>query len=304
VRNLRAEAGIKPGEKIEAMMQTESDREHKILTDGWFYIKDLAKVNHLSISQPNGSRTLPISTQELAQFDRSRPWVDKSWDDMSWAERFQLAAVFDLVGDFFQTYQRSLFGLGAIGLFVFVIELLKAILATVNQVPVLPFLLEVVGLGYAVWYGKRNIWDASERQRLWQQVQQLKQDIIGTPRFMGVTEVTATGSPTGNASGSASGSATGSATGTPTAGSQMFTGVIGTIQVLIPLAGLVDVADLRATLEKKRDKAENDIKSLTDRLGNAKFVDKAPAAVVQEVRDSLTEAQKQCEIIRDRLNLL
>jgi valyl-tRNA synthetase len=67
---------------------------------------------------------------------------------------------------------------------------------------------------------------------------------------------------------------------------------------------LVDVADLRATLEKKRDKAVNDIQSLTDRLGNAKFVDKAPAAVVQEVRDSLTEAQKQAELIRDRLNLL
>jgi valyl-tRNA synthetase len=292
VRNLRAEAGIKPGEKIEAMMQTESDREHKILTDGWFYIKDLAKVEHLSITQPNGSRTMPISTQELARFDRSRPWVDKPWDSMTWTERFQLAEVFNLVGDFFQTYQRSLSGLGAIGLLIFVIELLKAVLDTVNQVPVLPALMEIVGLGYAVWYGKRNIWNSSERDRLWQQVQQLKQDIIGTPRFMGVTDVTATGSPAG------------STTDTPTAGSQMFTGVVGTIQVLIPLAGLVDVADLRATLEKKRDKAENDIKSLIDRLGNAKFVDKAPAAVVQEVRDSLTEAQKQAEIIHDRLNLL
>jgi valyl-tRNA synthetase len=195
--------------------------------------------------------------------------------------------VFNLVGDFFQTYQRSLLGLGAIGLLIFVIELLKAILDTVNQVPILASLMEIVGLGYAVWYGKRNIWDASERQRLWQQVQQLKQDIVGTPRFVGVTDVTATGGPT-----------------TTPSGSQMFTGVVGTIQVLIPLAGLVDVADLRATLEKKRDKAENDIKSLTDRLGNAKFVDKAPAAVVQEVRDSLTEAQKQAAIIRDRLNLL
>jgi valyl-tRNA synthetase len=207
---------------------------------------------------------------------------------MSWAERFQLAEVFNLVGDFFQTYQRSLLGLGAIGLLVFVIELLKAILATVNQVPLLPSLLEMVGLGYAVWYGKRNIWNSSERDRLWQQLQQLKQDIVGVTRSGVVTDVVAT--------------ATGEVRQRP--GSQMFVGVVGTIQVLIPLAGLVDVADLRATLEKKRDKAVNDIQSLTDRLGNAKFVDKAPAAVVQEVRDSLTEAQKQAELIRDRLNLL
>ncbi|MBE9031594.1 valine--tRNA ligase [filamentous cyanobacterium LEGE 11480] len=286
VRNLRAEAGIKPGERIEALMQTESDREHRVLTDGWFYIKDLAKVDHLSVSQPNGARTMPISDEELAIFDRTRPWADKSWREMNWQERLQIGEAFNLVGDFFRTYQRSLLSLGAIGLFVFVLELCKAILETVNQVPFLPSFLEIVGLGYAIWYGKQNIWDSGDRQRLWQQVQQLKQDVVGTPRLVGTaepTDVTADDAASGN---------------------QMFAGVVGTIQVLIPLAGLVDVDALRAKLEKKLDKAQNEIKSLSGRLGNSKFVDKAPTEVVQEVRNSLAEAQKQSEIIRDRLDLL
>jgi len=48
IRNLRAEAEIKPGAKIEAVLQSESDRERTILTSGETYIKDLAKVQTLT----------------------------------------------------------------------------------------------------------------------------------------------------------------------------------------------------------------------------------------------------------------
>ncbi|NJN49449.1 MAG: hypothetical protein HC805_06340 [Alkalinema sp. RL_2_19] len=145
----------------------------------------------------------------------------------------------------------------------------------------------MVGLGYALWYGKQNLWDSGDRRQLWQQLQQLQQDIVGVPRLAGITEA-----------------ATVLAGDDAVSGGQMFAGVVGTIQVLIPLAGLVDVEALRTKLEKKLDKAQNEIKSLSGRLGNAKFVNQAPAEVVQEVRDSLVEAEKQSEIIRDRLNLL
>ncbi len=81
-------------------------------------------------------------------------------------------------------------------------------------------------------------------------------------------------------------------------------GVIGTVQVLIPLAGVVDVAALRAKLEKSLSKAEGEAKSLTGRLGNSNFVDKAPSEVVKATRDALEEAEKQAEILRTRLQLL
>ncbi len=81
-------------------------------------------------------------------------------------------------------------------------------------------------------------------------------------------------------------------------------GVVGTVQVLIPLAGVVDVDALRAKLEKTYRKVEAEIKSLSARLSNPNFVDKAAADVVQGVRDKLAEAQKQAEILRERLRLL
>jgi len=81
-------------------------------------------------------------------------------------------------------------------------------------------------------------------------------------------------------------------------------GVVGTIQALIPLAGVVDVAALRAKIQKDLSKVEAEINSLSNRLNNPNFVNKAPAEVVKGARDTLAEAEKQAEILRERLRRL
>ncbi len=85
---------------------------------------------------------------------------------------------------------------------------------------------------------------------------------------------------------------------------QVIAGVVGTIQALIPLSGVVDIASLRGKLEKNLGKIEAEIKALTGRLNNPGFVNKAPEAVVQGARDALAEAQKQAEILHERLQRL
>ncbi|MCL1469249.1 valine--tRNA ligase [Argonema antarcticum] len=85
---------------------------------------------------------------------------------------------------------------------------------------------------------------------------------------------------------------------------QNIASVVGTVQVLIPLAGIVDEAALRAKLQKKLTKVETEIKSISGRLTNPNFVDKAAPEVVQAARDALAEAEKQAEILRERLNQL
>ncbi|MEM8639605.1 MAG: valine--tRNA ligase [Cyanobacteria bacterium P01_G01_bin.54] len=83
-----------------------------------------------------------------------------------------------------------------------------------------------------------------------------------------------------------------------------FAGVVGTVQVLIPLQGLVDVAALREKLSQKLAKVEKEITNLTGRLQNESFVSKAPETVVTGARAALAEAQTQAEILRDRLTQL
>jgi valyl-tRNA synthetase len=85
---------------------------------------------------------------------------------------------------------------------------------------------------------------------------------------------------------------------------QVIAGVTGTVQILIPLTGLVDVAALQAKLQKKLDKVLQDIKSLTGRLSNPGFVNKAPAEVIEGANHDLAEAKKQAEILQERLDRL
>jgi valyl-tRNA synthetase len=292
IRNLRAEAGIKPGEKIEALLSTESSREHQILTQGWFYIKDLAKVKQLSISPPGGG-TVPGSEKAgpktLTAQTRGR-FADRSLKD-----KLAIENLAQTVTEFTETYRRPLLTLGTLGILVFILEVILAILDTLHHIPLIPPLMEIVGLGYGYVYGKNNLWKADDRQRTFGQLGKLKTDILGAPLIKAITTSQEDDAPASHPPAIGDLAA-------PT--SQMFTGVVGTVQVLIPLAGLVDITALRAKIEKDYKKIEAEAQGVTSRLSNAKFVDKAPAEVVQGARDTLKECQAQMEILQSRLNLL
>jgi valyl-tRNA synthetase len=86
--------------------------------------------------------------------------------------------------------------------------------------------------------------------------------------------------------------------------SKMFADVVGTVQVLLPLTGVVDVEALKAKLQKKLEKLEKEIQSLSLRLNNPAFVNKASEDVVAGARAALAEVEKQADILRDRLTKL
>ena len=83
-----------------------------------------------------------------------------------------------------------------------------------------------------------------------------------------------------------------------------LSGVSGDLQVLLPVAGLGDLADLRQRLHKDVARAEKDIDVLGKRLDNPKFVAHAPAAVVEAARRDLREAQQQQQLAQQRLQSL
>jgi valyl-tRNA synthetase len=85
---------------------------------------------------------------------------------------------------------------------------------------------------------------------------------------------------------------------------QCLAGVTGTVQVLLPLAGMVDVEALKVKLEKNLQKVQAEAKSISGRLGNAGFVGKAPAEVIEGAKASLLEAHRQAEILQERLSRL
>ncbi|MBD2195074.1 MULTISPECIES: valine--tRNA ligase [Calothrix] len=233
IRNLRAEAEIKPGAKVTVNFQSENPTERQILTLGQAYIKDLAKVETLTIADKSNQATV--------------------------------------------TPKESVRGLKTIGLIIVAIvftRLAYTVGYAIDEVPIFGTFFEIVGLGYTAWFASRYLLSASARKQLW------------TKLFPPTTKQAPQATPQ------------------PESAENSIAGVVGTIQVVIPLKGVVDIEAVRAKLEKSLSKAEAEAQSLTSRLSNPNFVDKAPKDVVQTARDALAEAQKQAEILRDRLRSL
>ncbi|MET1253509.1 valine--tRNA ligase [Aliikangiella maris] len=70
------------------------------------------------------------------------------------------------------------------------------------------------------------------------------------------------------------------------------TALAGHLEVLVPLAGLIDVSAELARLEKELDKLAKDHARLAGKLSNANFVDRAPADVVAKEKQKLAEASE------------
>ena len=69
------------------------------------------------------------------------------------------------------------------------------------------------------------------------------------------------------------------------------TGLVGEMEILVPMAGLIDVQAETARLNKEVDRITKDIQRVEGKLNNPKFVDKAPAEVVQKEKDKLADMQ-------------
>ncbi|HEX7112833.1 MAG TPA: valine--tRNA ligase, partial [Mizugakiibacter sp.] len=65
--------------------------------------------------------------------------------------------------------------------------------------------------------------------------------------------------------------------------------IVGELRVLIPLAGLIDVGAERARLDKEIRRVEAEIAKCNGKLGNANFVQNAPAAVVEQEQRRLAD---------------
>ena len=75
----------------------------------------------------------------------------------------------------------------------------------------------------------------------------------------------------------------------------------GTVVVELDTSGTVDVAAERRRLEKDLAAAEKELKGTTAKLDNEAFLAKAPADVVDKIRDRQSLAQEEVERINARL---
>ena len=272
----------------------------------------------------------------------------------------------EVLGGFFKQYQKPLILTGLFFVAFLTIKCFVAALNAINELPLLPTIFELIGMGYSGWFVYRYLFKASQREELGKILQELKTEFIGSaeadknleipniysavcqepsseiisiidPKLeadfeliigairtvrnlraeadikpkvkvnailqtqsskeqqilqqgqtyiqeLGKVEaLTITEKLTGNEG-------------------QSIAGVVGTVQVLMPLAGVVDLVAFQTKLQKKLAKVEKEIQGFQRNLNNPNFVNRAEPEVVENTRNSLAEAEKQAEILQERLS--
>jgi valyl-tRNA synthetase len=80
--------------------------------------------------------------------------------------------------------------------------------------------------------------------------------------------------------------------------------VVGSLRVLIPLAGLIDLGAEKARLAKEIGRIEGEIRKCEGKLGNANFVANAPAEVVAQERARIVDWNTQLAALREQAGKL
>jgi valyl-tRNA synthetase len=80
--------------------------------------------------------------------------------------------------------------------------------------------------------------------------------------------------------------------------------VVGSLRVLIPLAGLINLDAERTRLAKEIARIKSEIGKCEGKLGNANFVDHAPTAVVEQERARLADWSGQLDALRMQMERL
>ncbi len=98
-------------------------------------------------------------------------WVDIGKDFLS--------KMFDYVTDFISDNEKLLINLLLFFLAVVAVRVILAVLAAINDFPLLSPLFELIGLGYTTWFVYRYLWKESSRKELKDEFEVLKSQVMG-----------------------------------------------------------------------------------------------------------------------------
>lgn len=105
-------------------------------------------------------------------------------DDQPWQEWVDvvvefLAKVPEQLGNFFSSYKQPLTTVALIVTAAITVYVTLSVLDAIDNIPLLSSILELVGLGYTIWFVVRYLLKASTRQELFAEFDSFKQQILG-----------------------------------------------------------------------------------------------------------------------------
>lgn len=85
---------------------------------------------------------------------------------------------------------------------------------------------------------------------------------------------------------------------------EVMSAVLADVEIYLPIDGLVDIQAEITRLEAEAKKLAGEVKRAQGKLGNEKFVAKAPAHLIEEERTKLSDYTQRLETVNARLSAM
>jgi hypothetical protein len=116
--------------------------------------------------------------QMLSKMPSAKPAKEEQW--LQYGEKTSdfITDFQNSVGEFFHKYQPVIGIIGWIFLALISVKITLALLDAINDIPLLSVLLELIGLGYGLWFIYRYLLTAASRQELSGEIHNFKKQVF------------------------------------------------------------------------------------------------------------------------------
>lgn len=133
---------------------------------------DTTRAENIEVSPAGNIVTIPPSTE-----------LEKTWQNAGVQVSGFLAKLPDLIGGFWQDYKQPITSLGLIFAAIISVKVVLAVIDALNDIPLLSPTFELVGIAYSAWFVNRYLLQSSKRQELAQEIDKLKQQVVGSQQL-------------------------------------------------------------------------------------------------------------------------
>ncbi|MBN3905362.1 MAG: CAAD domain-containing protein [Nostoc sp. NMS1] len=132
---------------------------------------DAASQNHIEALKASESRNLPMLPPASQN--------EEQWQRIGRQISIFLAKLPEYIGRFYQEYKLPIIGFALLVITVMALRIFLAVLNAINDIPLVSPILELIGLGYTIWFTFRYLLKDSTRQELVAEIRLLQKQILG-----------------------------------------------------------------------------------------------------------------------------
>ena len=135
---------------------------------------------YVDTTSPEGIAASELGTLTTV---RANAQSDTQWQRVGAQVSDFLAQLPDYIGRFFNQYKQPIISLGLIFAAIITVKVVLAVIDALNDIPLLQPTFELIGIAYSVWFVNRYLLQASRRQELAEQINGLKQQVVGSQQL-------------------------------------------------------------------------------------------------------------------------